>query len=180
MRSPLFATAAITLAVYIGLGLVLSSTPPAYLPPGVAAVLRVVPTVIALVNAAALLFLLSGWRAVRTGRITAHRRFMLAAGACIALFLVLYVTRVALGGTKAFPGPAGVRAYVYLPILAVHISLSILAVPLVVHNLLVGLAYPPGEIARTRHPRVGRWAVLLWSVSLALGIVVYLLLNVLY
>ena len=49
-----------------------------------------------------------------------------------------------------------------------------------VHNLLVGLTYPPREIARTRHPRVGRWAVLLWSVSLTLGIVVYLLLNVLY
>jgi len=180
VRSPLLGTAVITLAAYAVLGLVLSGRPPAHLPSGVAAALGVIPLVIALVNAAALIFLLSGWRAIRAGRVGAHRRDMLAAAVCISLFLVLYVSRVGLGGTKAFPGPAVVRSYLYLPVLAVHILLSILSVPLVVHNLLVGLTYPPREIARTRHPRVGRWAVLLWSVSLTLGIVVYLLLNVLY
>ncbi len=180
VRSPLLGTAAITVAVYGVLGLALSGEPPAHLPPGVAAALGVVPLVIAVVNASALLFLFSGWRAIRAGRVGAHRRDMLAAAAFISLFLLLYVTRVALGGTKAFPGPAVVRTYIYLPVLAVHIVLSILSVPLVVHNLLVGLTSPPREIARTRHPRIGRWAVLLWSVSLTLGIVVYLLLNVLY
>jgi putative membrane protein len=53
-------------------------------------------------------------------------------------------------------------------------------VPLVIHNLVIGLTYRLGEIPSTAHPRVGRWAVVLWSVSLALGLVVYLLLNVLY
>ena len=148
--------------------------------PGIAALLAVLPTVIAAVNAVALAFLLRGWRAVRGRRIAAHRRAMLAAAACIALFLILYVTRVALGGTKAFPGPAAVRAYVYLPVLVVHIALSILSVPLVVHNLLVGLSRPAGEVARTAHPLLGRWAVALWSLSLSLGVLVYLLLNVLY
>jgi len=102
------------------------------------------------------------------------------AAACIALFLVLYVTRVALGGVKAFPGPAVVRTFLYLPVLSVHIALSIVAVPLVIHNLLTGLRLPARDLPLTAHPRVGRWAVRLWSVSLALGIVVYLLLNVLF
>ncbi len=180
MRSPLARTALLTLAVYGVLAAVLSGKPPDHLPPALASALSTVPFVIAAVNAAALFLLLGGWRAIRAGRLAAHRRCMLAAAACISVFLLLYVTRVALGGTKAFPGPAGVRAYVYLPILVVHVLLSILSVPLVVYNLLVGLSTPAREVARTGHPRVGRWAVFLWSVSLALGIVVFLLLNVIY
>ena len=105
---------------------------------------------------------------------------MLASAALISMFLVLYVTRVALGGVKAFPGPPGVRVYIYLPILTIHIVLSILSVPPVVYNLLIGLTHSAAGVAKTPHPRVGRVAVSMWSVSLALGILVYLLLNVLY
>ena len=180
MRSPLRGTVLAALAVYGILGFALSAPPPATLPPGVRAALGSVPLVIAVVNATALALLLSGYRAIRAGRVAAHRRFMLGAAACIALFLVLYVTRVALGGVKAFPGPAVVRTFLYLPVLSVHIALSIVAVPLVIHNLLTGLRLPARDLPLTAHPRVGRWAVRLWSVSLALGIVVYLLLNVLF
>lgn len=180
MRSPSARTALLTLAVYGVLGAVLSRKPPDHLPPVLLSALSVAPFVIAGTNAAALLLLLAGWRAIRAGRLRTHRRAMLAAASCISIFLLLYVTRVALGGTKAFPGPAEVRAYIYLPVLFVHILLSVLSVPLVVYNLLVGLGTPAPEVARTAHPRVGRWAVLLWSVSLALGVVVFLLLNVIY
>ncbi len=180
MRSPRAGTVLISLAVYAVLAAVLSGKPPDRMPSAVVSALRAAPFVIAGINAAALFLLLGGWRAIRAGRTSAHRRSMLGAAACICFFLLLYVTRVALGGTKAFPGPAGVRTYVYLPILGVHILLSIVSVPLVVYNLLVGLGTPVAEVARTAHPRVGRWAVLLWSVSLTLGIVVFLLLNVIY
>jgi putative membrane protein len=174
------ATTAITTAVYGVLGVALSRRPPDQLPLFIPPVLATLPLVIAVINASALICLLSGWRAIRTGRVRAHRAFMLAAAGLISLFLVLYVTRVALGGVKTFPGPSAVRAYIYLPVLTVHIGLSILSVPLVVYNLLTGLTHRPAAIPGTRHPRVGRAAVLLWSVSLALGILVYALLNVLY
>jgi putative membrane protein len=173
-------TIALTVAIYAVLGVVLSMRPPATLPPGLASALGVFPSVIALVNALALTSLIAGWRAIRGRRLQPHRRFMLASAALIALFLVLYVTRVALGGTKAFPGPPAIRTYVYLPVLAVHIVLSVASVPLVIYNLLTGLTRGVPAIAGTRHPAVGRYAVALWSTSLALGIVVYLLLNVLY
>ncbi|HEV8338621.1 MAG TPA: DUF420 domain-containing protein [bacterium] len=150
------------------------------LPAVVAALVAAAPTIIAVVNTAALFCLLAGWRAIRRGRVRAHRALMLAAAGCISFFLILYVTRVSLGGVKAFPGPAAVRVYLYLPLLTVHIGLSVLSVPLVIHNLVIGLTYRPGEVPFTAHPRVGRWAVLLWSISLVLGLVVYLLLNVLY
>ena len=165
---------------YALLAAALSAEPPMALPAAVAALVAAAPTIIALVNGTALICLLAGWRAIRRGRVQTHRSLMLVAAGCISLFLILYVTRVSLGGVKAFPGPAAVRAYLYLPLLTVHIVLSILSVPLVIHNLVIGLTYRLGEIPSTAHPRVGRWAVLLWSISLALGLVVYLLLNVLY
>lgn len=177
---PLLATIVATVAIYGVLGVALSSRPPADLPPLVSRALAVVPLLIAVINTLALWCLLAGWRAVRAGRIAAHRRLMLAAAALISLFLIFYVTRVSLGGVKAFPGPPAVRLYVYLPALIVHIALSILSVPPVVYNLLTGLMYRPGDLPKTIHPRVGRVAVGLWSVSLALGIFVFLMLNVLY
>lgn len=169
-----------TAAVYAVLGAALSRRPPDALPPFLPPVLALLPLAIAVINAAALFCLLSGWRAIRAGLVRRHRAFMLGATGLISLFLVLYVARVALGGVKAFPGPPVVRAYVYLPVLAVHVILSIASVPLVVHNVLTGITRSSVDMAKSGHPAVGRVAVLLWSVSLALGILVYLLLNVLF
>ncbi len=179
-RSPLAATIVITVAVYGILAAALSAEPPDRLPPLVARALGAFPLLIAIVNASALACLLAGWRAIRAGRVGAHRKFMLAAVTLISMFLLLYVTRVSLGGVKAFPGPPAIRLYVYLPALTIHIILSILSVPPVVYNLLIGLTTDVTDIPKTKHPRVGRVAVVLWSVSLTLGIFVYLLLNVLY
>lgn len=179
-RFPLAATIVVTLAVYGVLAAALSSRPPDRLPPSLAAAIAVFPTLIALVNASALACLLGGWRAIKAGRVDAHRTLMLAAAAFISAFLVLYLTRVTLGGVKPFPGPQSIRLYLYLPALTVHIALSILSVPLVIYNLIIGLTVPVWRIGLTGHPRVGRVAVALWSISLSLGILVYLLLNVFY
>lgn len=167
-------------AVYALLGYALSSEPPASLSPALGRLVALAPHLIAVINAAALSCLLLGRRAIRGGRIHTHRRYMLAAAGLISAFLVLYVTRVALGGTKAFTGPAALRQYVYLPMLAVHVLLSIFSVIPVIYNLIVGLTREPAAVGLTRHPRVGRVAVTLWSLSLMLGLGVYLLLNVVY
>ncbi len=180
VREAVVLAAALSAAAYGLLGFALTRRPSPDLPPGVRAVVTVLPTAIAVVNAAALTCLLAGWRAIRAGRVAAHRRLMLAATTLIAVFLALYVTRVALGGVKAFPGPPPVRRYVYLPVLTVHVTLSILTVPPVVYNVVTGLTRPAGEVRATGHPRVGRVAATLWTVSLSLGILVYFLLNVLY
>ena len=95
----------------------------------------------------------------------------------IATLLTLYVTRLMLGGTEVDRGPQVVRDFVYLPVLTVHLTLSILSVPLVLFNVLTGFTLPYGSIGRTPHPKVGKIAYLCWSLSLALGIVVYVLLR---
>ena len=179
-RSPWFVTFIISLLVYAVLVYVLSSQPPVAVPQVVAYVVGLAPHLIALINATSLVCLTLGYRAIRAGRIREHRKLMLLSASLICAFLILYVTRVALGGVKTFDGPAAVRTFVYLPTLIVHIGLSILSVPLIVHNLLVGLTYPVEDVGRTTHPRVGRIAVTVWSTSLALGLIVYLLLNIVY
>lgn len=135
---------------------------------------------IAVINTAALVALVAGWRWIRRGDVDRHRWAMLAAFGLILLFLVLYLSKVGGGGTKEFVGPT-VPYYAYLSMLAVHVLLSILAVPLVVYQVVTGLSHTPAELRQlARHRRVGRIAATAWIVSLALGVVTYLLLNHVY
>lgn len=143
---------------------------------------------IAAINSVALAAILAGVWFIRRGRVTRHRQSMLTAFALIVLFLVLYVWKQAGGFTKEFVVSEGqflasfgaAITYAYWGMLAVHVLLSIVAVPVVVHAVVLGLTHAPSELEDTVHPRVGRVAVVAWSVSLALGILTYLMLNHVY
>jgi putative membrane protein len=105
---------------------------------------------------------------------------MLTAFGLILLFLVLYLLKVGGGGTKEFVGPQG-PYLVYLSLLAIHILLSILSVPLVIYQVVTGWAFGTGELPdATRHPTVGQVTVAAWAISLSLGVLTYLLLNHVY
>jgi len=143
---------------------------------------------IAIINTLALAALLAGAWYVKHGAIRKHAASMVTAFGLILLFLVLYVWKQAGGFTKEIVVTQGqflgeyatLVTYGYLTLLAIHVLLSILAVPLVLYAVLVGLTHSTEEIPRTRHPTVGRIAVGVWSVSLVLGILTYLLLNHVY
>ena len=135
---------------------------------------------IAAINLTALLAILVGVHAIRMGDVSRHHRAMSVAFALILTFLGVYLVKVGGGGTKLFEGPAVVKSYLYLPMLAVHLLLSVVSVPLVVDALVLGTVTPVDELPDTRHPRVGRIAVSSWGLSLALGLVTYLLLNHVY
>lgn len=136
--------------------------------------------VIAVINLTTTVLLVLGWYWIRAGEVDRHRLAMVGAFALILLFLVLYLTRVGGGGgEKVFDGPDLVRT-AYLIMLAVHILLSIVAVPVVLYALLLGLTHTPAELRRTPHARVGRIAAASWILSLVLGVVTYLLLNHVY
>lgn len=89
----------------------------------------------------------------------------------------MYVTRVYLGGVKEFPGPATLHYFVYLPVLGVHLALSIICIQPVAYVALIGLTRRIEDIPHTRHRLVARIAVPMWIVSLALGLAVYAMLN---
>lgn len=143
---------------------------------------------IAVINTMALLSLLAGWRFIKRDAIKKHQVAMMTAFGLIILFLVLYVWKQAGGFTKELVVSQGqflaeyatLVTYGYLTLLGIHVLLSILAVPLVLYAVILGLTHSPAELSHTRHPQVGKLAVVVWSISLALGILTYLLLNHVY
>ncbi|MFC7215425.1 DUF420 domain-containing protein [Saliphagus sp. GCM10025334] len=148
--------------------------PPAWL-------LEAIPTVNVLVSLTAIVTITTGWRAIRRGNVDRHRLLMMASAVLFATFLVLYLYRlVVLGGSQPFPGPDAIRLYVYLPVLAIHILLAIVCIPLLYYVLLLAASHSVPELRRTAHARVGRIAAALWLVSFSLGVVVYVLLHVIY
>lgn len=131
---------------------------------------------IAVINTVALACLIAGVYFIRNREIQKHALAMLASFALIMLFLVVYLFRVGGGFEKAIIAPDLVTA-VYLVMLAIHIVLSIVAMPVVLYAVLLGVTHTPAELAETLKGRAGRIAASAWILSLALGIVTYLLLN---
>jgi len=134
---------------------------------------------IAVVNATALVTILLGVRFIRRGAVSKHRATMLTAFALIMLFLVLYLLKVGGGFEKEILADGVVRV-AYVVMLAIHVLLSAVSVPVVLHAVVLGLTHSPTELRETAHARVGRIAVVAWSVSLSLGLVTYIMLNHVY
>ena len=95
---------------------------------------------------------------------------MLGACASSALFLVGYLTRVALTGVHRFPG-AGWLKGLYLAVLGSHTLLAAACAPLVLLTLYLALRgrFPV-------HRRFARVTLPIWVYVSATGVVVYLLL----
>ncbi|MDY6819564.1 MAG: DUF420 domain-containing protein [Halobacteriales archaeon] len=161
-------------------GAALGYIPPQLFPRASAGTLDLIPHVNALISLAAIGVIAAGWRWIRAGAVGKHRVAMLTATGLFVAFLGLYLYKVILEGPTAFPGPQFVYQFVYLPLLAIHILLAIVCVPLVYYVLLLAATHPVAELPDTAHPRVGRVAASLWLISFSLGLVVYLLLYVLY
>lgn len=167
----------------IALGLVFSAVGgvvPSRLLPRNEALLAVIPRLNVALSAIAILTIAAGWRAIRRGSVKRHRNFMITSFLLFGAFLGLYLYRVSLEGPASFGGPAAIEQFVYLPVLAIHILLAIVCVPLLFYVLLLAATRPIEDIYLTRHRSVGQVAAVLWVISFALGIVVYLLLYVVY
>jgi len=136
---------------------------------------------IAAVNTTATVLLALGWYWIRQDEVRKHAAAMVGSFALILVFLVLYLTKIGGGGTKEIVGTPQLVYYAYLAMLAVHIVLSVVAVPVVLYALVLGLTHTPAELrTETPHRKVGRIAAGSWILSLSLGVVTYLLLNWVY
>ncbi|WP_148413089.1 DUF420 domain-containing protein [Haloferax sp. KTX1] len=135
---------------------------------------------IAVVNTVNVLVIAAGWRWIRRNEVRKHAAAMVTSFGLILVFLVMYLAKIGGGGTKEFVGPA-FAYYPYLAMLAIHIVLSIVSVPVVLYALILGITHSERELrTETPHRKVGRIAASAWLVSLALGVVTYLLLNHVY
>ncbi len=135
---------------------------------------NVLATMDALLNATSAAALFTGFVLIHHKRVHLHRRAMLTAVTASGLFLLSYLTRVALTGTHRFAG-AGIAKVVYLSILFSHMTLAALVVPLVLRLLYL--------VAKKRfhdHARLARWTFPVWAYVSVTGLVVYLLLYQVY
>jgi len=118
--------------------------------------------------------LLVGWWFIRLRRDRDnHRRAMLSATALAGLFLVFYVTRWSLYGSKAFAGIGGWRT-LYFSILIPHVLLAIAVGPLAIR--LIRLALVKQDFVA--HRRIARVTLPIWLYVAASGWLIYYLLYV--
>jgi len=101
----------------------------------------------------------------------AHRRSMLLAFAFSSLFLVSYIVNHTLHGDTIFPGHGPVRT-LYLSILASHVILSIVALPMVLTTFFFSLT---GRFAM--HRRIARFTFPIWLYVSITGVVVFVFLR---
>lgn len=133
--------------------------------------LTFLPALNALLNGLSATALLLGVFFICRRRITAHRNAMFFAFCFSSLFLISYVTNHALHGESRYPMGIGYRRF-YLTILASHVSLSIVALPLVLVTFLLSLT---GRFAA--HKRVARFTFPVWLYVSVTGVVVFLMLH---
>ena len=129
------------------------------------------PALNAILNGLSATALLIGFTFVRAHRIKAHRAAMMTAFIFSTLFLVSYIAHHALHGDVRYPIHAALRS-VYLPLLASHIILAIVALPMVLVTFFFSLS---GRIPQ--HRKIARWTFPLWLYVSVTGVITYVMLR---
>jgi len=125
-------------------------------------------------NATSAVALATGFVLIKRKVVQGHRRAMLTAVWASAIFLVFYLTRVALTGTHQFAGQGAARV-VYLSVLFSHMVLAVLVLPFVLRLLWL--------VRKQRfddHKRLARRVFPVWAYVSVTGLVVYILLYQVY
>jgi len=132
--------------------------------------LTFLPALNAFLNGLSASALLIGFTFIRARKIPAHRASMITAFVFSSLFLVCYIVNHALHGESHYPGHSTVRT-LYLVILASHVLLSVVALPLVLTTFFFSLS---GRIPM--HRKIARWTFPIWLYVSVTGVIVYAML----
>lgn len=118
-------------------------------------------------NAIAAGALVAGYAAVREGDLERHRGWMLTAAVASSVFMASYLVYHAQVGSVSFDG-TGMARTLYLALLASHVVLAAVVLPLAIVVLARGLSDD-----RERHRRLARWTLPAWLYVSVTGLVVY-------
>ena len=132
------------------------------------------PAVNACLNATSTVLLLIGYRFIRTGRKTAHKRTMLTALGTSSLFLISYLIYHYHVGSVRFTGEGTIRG-IYFAILISHTILAATVPPLAIVTLVRAL-----RERFDKHRRIARWTLPIWLYVSITGVAVYVMLYQLY
>ena len=128
------------------------------------------PALNATFNLVSTIFISAGWYFIRRGAWRRHMVCMMTGLLSSVCFLVGYITYHARVGEKS-SGYSGWIAGVYFPILASHVLLAFVTLPLVVLTLV-----PVFRRRWDRHKRIARWTIPIWLYVSVTGVLVYLML----
>jgi len=132
-------------------------------------IIPVLPHLQAALNITTVCLISIAYYNIRQQNRAVHRKFMIAALVVSALFMVSYLTYHSQVGNVKFAGEGGVRP-IYFAILASHVILAALIVPMVVITAFHALR---GNFKR--HKRIARWAFPIWLYVCVSGVIVYLM-----
>ena len=129
------------------------------------------PALNAVLNGLAAVALSMGYIFIRARQMERHRAAMITAFIFSSLFLVSYILHHYLHGDVYYPRQAAYRTF-YLWLLASHIVLAVVALPLVLVTFFFSLS---GRIPQ--HRKVARWTFPLWLYVSVTGVVTYAMLR---
>jgi putative membrane protein len=134
--------------------------------------LAFLPALDAILNALCAVFLLQGFRYIRSRQVTAHRNSMFAAFIVSSAFLVAYIANHVLHGDILFPTTHPTARFIYLWILLTpHILLAVVALPMILITFFLSLT---GRFPA--HQKLARWTFPVWLYVSVSGVVVYAML----
>ena len=117
---------------------------------------------------------MSGYAAIRRGKTTIHKRFMVSAFFVSTAFLVSYLIYHYRVGHVPFPGQGWIRP-VYFTILISHTILAAVIVPMIIVTLR------RAWMERfDKHRLIARWTLPLWIYVSVTGVIVYWMVYLLY
>jgi len=128
------------------------------------------PAVNAGLNAAAAVLLVTGYAFIRRGRVRQHQACMLSALAVSTLFLACYVVYHLEAGSVRFTA-GGLPRLAYFAILATHVPLAALVVPLALVTAFRAL-----HARFDAHRRIARWTLPVWLYVSVTGVLIYCML----
>ena len=128
------------------------------------------PALIASLNGASAVLLVTGRYMISRGRMAAHRTCMIAAVVASALFLACYLYFHYHVGDIRFLGDRFWHV-IYLIVLIPHVIFAIVIVPMVIITLNRGL-----RAKYDSHRAIARWTFPLWMYVSVTGVLVYFML----
>lgn len=128
------------------------------------------PAINASLNFVSTIFISTGWYLIRRGAWRRHVACMITAVISSTFFLVGYIVYHVHVGEKS-SGYSGWIAVIYFPMLASHVLLAFVTLPLVILTLI-----PAVRRRWDRHRRIGRWTMPIWLYVSVTGVLVYLML----
>lgn len=129
------------------------------------------PALNAVLNGLSATALVTGFVLILRRKIAAHRAAMTTAFLLSSLFLASYITHHALHGDTRYPGHSAMRT-VYLFVLASHVLLSVVALPMVLVTFFFSLT---GRFPQ--HRKIARFTFPVWLYVSVTGVAVYLMLS---